>query len=1164
MAQDNKHDKNGQQETGKPFIVAIGASAGGVQALQAFIGSLPPNTGAAYVVVVHLDPQRRSELSSILAARTPMPVTQVEGKQKLAADHVYVIPPGRRLQMIDHEVSAVEFDQPHGQRSPIDQFFRSVAERIGDGFAVVLSGAGSDGAIGVRAIKEAGGIILVQDPDEAEWASMPRSVIATGVADFVLPARDLAQRLADLLRVKQSSPIPDTNNFDEELLRSILSHLRVRTGHDFSKYKQSTVVRRIARRMQITRTDELTEYYDFLRENADEPQSLLADLLISVTTFFRDTGAFDTLAKSVLPNLFKDKDPSEPIRVWVSGCATGEEAYTLAMLLLEEAGRQEYRPQFQIFGSDLDARALASAREGRYPAAIEADVNEERLRRFFTSEGDGYRVRQEVRDTVLFAVHDLLKDPPFSHMDLISCRNVLIYLDRELQEQVCNTFHYALNAASFLFLGSSESADYPPGLFRLLDRPARIYQSTAQVGEKTRLVPRLLGHVRVREPLVQYARGSSPTVALGDAAMHRRAIEAVAPPSILVDEAHRVIHLSDNAGRYLLPSGGPLSGDIADLARPELRFELRSSLNRAFEQNISTLSLPIPVRFNGSPHRVLLLVKPSKGEGVPRRALVMFVEGEAVDPNALSSNQQDETVRRLTQELDLTQSRLRTVGEESDAANEELRAANEELQSINEEYRSTSEELETSKEELQSINEELQTVNTELKLKLDAISRAHSDLQNLMAATDFGTLFLDATLRIKRFTDPVTDLFSITPSDEGRPITDFAHQLEYLDLIKDTRTVLANLAPIRREVRSRADRWYDVRLRPYRTVDDKIDGVVITFVDISDRRGIEEALRTSERHLLHEKQLIDLSREPIFVWDLDGAILQWNRGCEEFYGFKNTEAIGQRSVALLGTIVPGSSFAQIKGSLIERGSWSGELIQRTRDGRELIVDSRLELIKVERRRLVFESGRDITERKQWEQHQRLLLHELNHRVKNTLAVVQAIAHQTLRGAKTNKDFVQAFEGRVAALGSAHDLLVRSDWKGADLKSLAREQLKPHISDDPSRAQIEGPPVLLPPSLASPFGFVIYELATNAAKYGALSAPGGTVSLNWSLVPGNPATWLKFEWKESGGPRVKPPTDKGFGSVLIEKGIPQARVNREFKPSGVVCTVEVPLQSTPDL
>src|SRR5262245_6592170 len=912
----HKSDGHGGDEN--PVIVAIGASAGGVQALQAFIGALPAKTGAAYVVVVHLDPQRRSELPNILAARTRMPVTQVEGKQKLAADHVYVIPPDRRLQMIDHEVSAVAFEQPHGQRSPIDQFFRSVAERIGDGFAVVLSGAGSDGAIGVRAVKESGGIILVQDPNEAEWASMPRSVIATGVADFVLSVRGCALRFVYLLRTRQRSPVLDVDNFDEELLRRILAHLRVRTGHDFSKYKQSTVLRRIARRMQVTRTDELTDYYDFLRENADEPQSLLADLLISVTTFFRDTEAFDTLAKAVLPNLFKDKDPNEPVRVWVCGCATGEEAYTLAILLLEETARHEQRPSIQIFGSDLDARALASAREGRYPAAIEADVNEERLRRFFTQEGDRYRVRQEVRDTVLFAVHDLLKDPPFSHVDLISCRNVLIYLDRELQEQVCNTFHYALNPSGYLFLGSSETADHPPGLFRLADRASRIYQSTVQAGEKPRLVPRLLGPVRVREPAVQHARGLSPTAALGDAAMHRRAIEQVAPPSILVDGAHRVVHLSDNAGRYLAPSGGPLSGDLGDLARPELRFELRSSLNRAFEQSVSTLSLPIAVRFNGSPHRVHLLVRPSKEQGVPRHALVMFIEGEAIDQTVLSSDQQvtDETVRRLTQELELTQSRLRTVAEESDAANEELRAANEELQSINEEYRSTSEELETSKEELQSINEELQTVNTELKLKLDAISRAHSDLQNLMAATDFGTLFLDANLRIKRFTQQVTELFSITSSDAGRPISDFSHRLEDENLVNDARKVLANLAPIRHEIRSRDHRWYDVRLRPYRTVDDKIDGVVLTFVDMTDRRHAEDALRVSERRLRQEKQLVDLSRDPIFIWDFDGTIVDWNRGSEELYGYSRDEAVGKKKDKLLGTSK--ESFAALRMKLLDQ------------------------------------------------------------------------------------------------------------------------------------------------------------------------------------------------------------------------------------------------------
>jgi len=840
---------------GQPVLVLIGASAGGIRPMEQLFSGLPDDTGAAFVVVVHLDPEHRSELPNIVRSRTRMPVVQAGERNKLLANHIYVIPPDRRLQVVDHELIALPFEEPRGQRSPIDGLFRSVAERVGDGFAVILSGAGSDGAIGVRAVKEAGGIILVQDPAEAEYNSMPRSAISTGVVDFVLPVQQMAARLVDLISSKRAGrDLTDNDVVDEDLLRRIMAHLRVRTGHDFSKYKRSTVLRRIARRMQVTRTETLREYYEALRESPDEAQALLGDLLISVTTFFRDAEAFEALRTLVIPSLFKGEE-LEPIRVWVAGCATGEEAYSVAMLLLEEASRHELRPPIQVFGSDLDARALAIARDGRYPSSIEADVSEERLKRFFVREGDEYRIRQDVRDIVLFAVHDLLKDPPFSHVGLISCRNVLIYLDRDLQEQVCNTFSYALRAAGHLLLGSSESAESPPGLFRLLERNARIYQSTTLLGEKPRALPSLLGPVRLREQVIQVGRALSPTTALTEAAVHRRAIEKVAPPSILVDETHRVLHMSDNAGRFVQPSGGPLSGDVVDLVRPELRFELRSALNRLYEQNLPTLSLPIMVRFNGDPpHRVHVLVR-AADDVVPglRHAVIMFIEGEEVtDQVAVTDGQASgEAVRRLTQELELTQSRLRTVREESDAANEELRAANEELQSINEEYRSTSEELETSKEELQSINEELQTVNSELKLKLETISRAHSDLQNLMAATDFGTLFLDSRLRIKRFTARVTELFSITPADEGRPITDFAHQLDYDGLTNDARALLADLTPIQREVQSRGGRWYDVRMRPYRTVDDKIDGVVITFVDITVQKQTTERMDLMVGELQH-------------------------------------------------------------------------------------------------------------------------------------------------------------------------------------------------------------------------------------------------------------------------------------------------------------------------
>jgi two-component system CheB/CheR fusion protein len=832
-----------------PIVVAIGASAGGVQALQTLFETLPNGTGAAFVVIVHLDPQAHSDLASILASRTRMPVVQVQKSEELRPDHVYVIPPDRRLQITDHQISATEFDKPRGQRTAIDLFFRSLAEKIGDGFAVILTGAGSDGTIGVRAIKEAGGIVLVQDPDEAEHASMPRSAIATGVADFVLPLRELAARLVGLIDKKRRGA--EAGDIDQELLGRIFSHVSVRTGHDFSKYRRSTVLRRIARRMQVTQSDDLRAYYQHLSANAGEAQALLNDLLISVTTFFRDAEVFDLLKAKLVPKLFESRDTSNAIRIWVPGCATGEEAYTIGILLLEEAARHEDHAPMQVFGSDLDSRALAIARSGRYPIAIEADVSEERLRRFFARDADHYRVRQDLRDMVLFANHSLLKDPPFSRIDLVSCRNLLIYLDHEVQEQVVNTIYYALNPGGYLLLGPSESADRPSGLFRTIDHKARLYQSTAKASDKARVLPTLVGKGLVKEPFTP--RPLTPGAAMSEVLSHRRALEQAAPPSILVDESHHVLHLSENAGRYIHPIGGPLTGDVVDLVRPEFRADLRAALHRAFDQHHATLSLPILVSFNGAPHRVDLQVKPLlPEEGAERSALVLFIEGEAIDPSLVSRDRQavtNETVRRLAEELELTQARMRTLREESAAANEELRASNEELQSMNEEYRSTSEELETSKEELQSMNEELTTVNNELKQRLEAVSRANSDLQNLMAVTEVGALFLDTGLRIRRFTSQVTQLFSITPIDEGRPITDFTQALEYTDLAKDARAVLDNLTPTHREVHSRNNGWFDVRLRAYRTVEDKIDGVVITFLDVTGRHKMEEALRDCEKKL---------------------------------------------------------------------------------------------------------------------------------------------------------------------------------------------------------------------------------------------------------------------------------------------------------------------------
>ncbi len=488
------------------------------------------------------------------------------------------------------------------------------------------------------------------------------------------------------------------------------------------------------------------------------------------------------------------------------------------------------------------------------------------------------------------------------------------------------------------------------------------------------------------------------------------------------------------------------------------------------------------------------------------------------------------TVRRLKRAAEVSQGRARAVREASDAADEVLRAA----------------------------NEELRAVNSELKRKFEAISRAYSDLQNLVAAIDFGTLFLDSGLRLKRFTERVTDLFSITPTDEGRLITDCAHKLEYDDLINDARTVLADLAPIRREVRSRAGRWYDMRIRPYLTDEDKIDGIVVTFIEVSDQHRVQQALRRHEELLQQQKHLIDLSRDPIFVWDFDNGIVDWNRGSEQLYGFSRDEALGKGKEQLLGTTVPGSSFAELKAKLLRDRSWAGELRQKTKSGDELTVESRLQLENFNGRRLVLESTRDVTARRASERRLQLLLGELTHRVRNTLAVVQAIARHSMRNSKTKEDFAERFEARLSALASAHSLLVSSDWKGADFADLARQQLAPYITDNPDRLRLQGPSLSLPADLATPFGLVLHELATNAAKYGSLSVGAGTVSLSWTISETNPQRSLKVVWEESGAPNATETRSEGMGSALIDRVIPGAQVEREYQPGGLLCTIELPM------
>lgn len=869
-------------------IVGIGASAGGLEALDEFFGHLPSDTGMAFVVVTHQHPGQTSLLPELLSRETSMLVVAASDGMLLKPNHVYVSTPGGLLSIVDGRLHRLESSGPNSPRLPIDYFFRSLAyDQKERAICIVLSGTGTDGTLGLKAIKGEAGLAIVQQSKSAKFAGMPTSAEATGLADYVLDPSEMGPQLViyskSSLPHARSTTSGKTVDFSNELMQDMFALMRARTGHDFSGYKSSTIRRRCERRMNIHHISQPADYVRYLAENSHEIDVLFKELLISVTSFFRDAQCWKALASEYLPELFHSRGGSNALRAWVPGCATGEEVYTLAIVMQEVGEKLKRHLGVQIFGTDLDSDAIDMARLGRFPEGISADISADRLERYFIHESGNYRVSKEIRDLAIFAPQNLIKDPPFTKLDLLSCRNLLIYLDAELQKRLMPIFHYALKPGGLLMLGSSESVGNFSDLFETVDKKWKIYRRL-ESNSGVHLLPRLPTSIHPvlstpRSELDSESPLKIPSIAK---LLERLALDRFCPTFVVVNSRGELLHVHGRTGEYLELPEGQVRTNILDMARDGLPHEIAAILRQAAASEGEVLRENVRVKTNGNFTAIqLAALKIQQPESIAGLILLTFRPAplvrpeEAVVPPLVTPG----SLEALQLELQYMRETHQTTLEELETSNEELKSINEELQSTNEEMQSANEELETSKEEMQSLNEELTTVNVELQSKVDGLSQANDDMQNLLNSTDIATIFLDNQLNIKRFTQQATQLITLRPTDVGRPISDLHLRLEGIDLIRNCRSVLDTLAPKKQRVESSEGNWYVMQIMPYRTTQNVVDGLVLTFVNIQDLRDAE---KSSELKSYFEA-IFDTIREPLLVLDDCAVVVSANRYfCETF------------------------------------------------------------------------------------------------------------------------------------------------------------------------------------------------------------------------------------------------------------------------------------------
>ncbi|MET4896733.1 CheR family methyltransferase [Sphingomonadaceae bacterium jetA1] len=1120
-------------------IVGIGASAGGLEALREMLTPARAPTGMAFVVVQHLDPNHESMLAQLLDRHTNLEVRQCEGSEQIHADHVYIIPPGRGLAIRGGVLELTDFVQPRGLRRPIDDFFLSLAnDQQGNAACVILSGTGADGTTGLRAIKENGGVSVVQRPESARYDGMPLSAVGTGLVDFVKPAGEIVACLQAFFARRTGEPKHEEAEVVADHIDDLCRVLRNAVGHDFSGYKRTTLVRRVERRMHVLGIGTGSAYLARVKGDANECEALFRDLLINVTRFFRDAELFETLrTKAILP-LIRDRDPDEDIRIWVPGCSSGEEAYSIAMLFADAAREAGEPLAVQVFATDIDEQMLQIAREGSYPVAALADIPAPLRERYTMPHAERFSISNEIRDMIRFSNHSLVKDPPFSRIDLVSCRNLLIYFDDRLQQSVLPLLHYAVRPGGFLFLGPSESVGRFDHLFPAVDSQARLFERSP--GSPTYPIDLPGGHdnrgVRRRDERTGRDSGA-PTG--DDSAAMRRIVDRYAPPSMVLDQDGGILAAFGKLSRYFnFPVTRAGGSSAVTLARSGLREVIGPMLRQARDTRKRVVARDVAVTTEYGIQKVEVICDPM----ADRSLLFLFRDSAPFAPVEYSDladlEPGDDHIEALEDELRLTRHRLRSTVEELETANEELKSSNEEMMSMN--------------EELQSTNEELSTVNDELKTKVDQLTVANSDLRNFFESTDLAVVVLDDDLRIRSFTEAARSIFPLQPGDRGRPLTDVATRLATNEYLEGAAAVAAGGLPQRHRVTTRdGERTLALRILPYRTQGNGVDGATLVLTDITEALSMERALAA-------ERERLDIAVKAggIGVWEYRAATnetLLDDTG-RRLFGVDADEAHSVRR--LFGRIVPADR-RRVRRTLADAIAAQGDFEMTFRvavEDKERWIKGFGRVVTAAPPHRMVGVSIDVTAEHAIAETRELMLREMNHRVKNLFAIISGIVSAAARSHADVREMAEDVRERIATLGRAHSLASPAgEQQAIELGTLVEATIAPYLGQ--ARTRVDGPRLLIDRRFLSPLALILHEWATNSVKYGALSHGEGALAVEWSVEGDR----IRLLWSEIGG---QPPADipsKGFGTTLVQTSSRQldAQLERQFTDERFLLTLILP-------